>query len=217
MDCSLPWPRMDYKIFCHQFINSQCGWSSWILINNLHIKLGCIWSIPLWWLVTYEIPIITPFNIRISLTWNTFSWKSIVSTFLIHYKHSIIKMTLSYGWYVDLGARSRYIGHGLASKSHRIMWTVITYPYPRYLLLVRKPSSKTRNMAVTTLHSYATDPTNEFICWHWLSQSDPGSLGLCQELVKHHIWSTRWGPDQMTFWHIDAQTMPFCRWHFSFI
>ena len=40
----------------------------------------------------------------------------------------------------DFGAWSRYLGHGQDITSHRILWDVITYPCPRYLLLAPKSS-----------------------------------------------------------------------------
>ena len=38
--------------------------------------------------------------------------------------------------YEDFGTRSRYIGHGWVIASHCVLWDAITYPWPRYLLLV---------------------------------------------------------------------------------
>ena len=39
--------------------------------------------------------------------------------------------------YEEFCARNRYLGHGKVITSHRILWDVITYPCPIYLLLVQ--------------------------------------------------------------------------------
>ena len=43
-------------------------------------------------------------------------------------------------WYVDFGARSRYLRQGWIITSHRILWYAITSPCLRYLLLAPKSS-----------------------------------------------------------------------------
>ena len=43
-------------------------------------------------------------------------------------------------WWEDFDTGSRYLGLGLVITSHRILWDVITYPCPRYLLLMPKSS-----------------------------------------------------------------------------
>ena len=42
--------------------------------------------------------------------------------------------------YGDCGTRGRYLGHWNLITSHRILWDIITYTCPRYLLLVPKSS-----------------------------------------------------------------------------
>ena len=52
--------------------------------------------------------------------------------------------------YWDFGARSRYLGHEKVIIIHDILWDVVTYPYPTYLLLALKSSYITVTCIINT-------------------------------------------------------------------
>ena len=46
---------------------------------------------------------------------------------------------MNFSWYMwTFGDISRFLGHGKVITSHRILWDIITYPCPRYLLQAPK-------------------------------------------------------------------------------
>ena len=65
--------------------------------------------------------------------------------------------------YNDFGARSRYLRHGYVTTLHCILWDVITYPCPRYLLLAPKSSYIKMYHFTYWIRIYWVSPPKEII------------------------------------------------------